>query len=102
MSRTISANYLSGVTLTNPADNTVTHALTITSAALYVGGGGVSNNQAGVIRGGLVGVALGGAGSVINAGIIADTVAGKGFGVALATGGSVTNMTGGAISGGFY
>ncbi len=82
--------------------NTATHALTIKSAALYMRGGGVSNNQAGVIRGGLMGVGLGGAGSVINAGIIADTVAGKGFGVALAAGGSVTNMTGGSISGGLY
>ena len=95
---TISASYAAGGGFSY---NTTTHVLGIVSAALYVGGGGVSNATTGVVSG-AVGVALGGVGSVVNAGTIKNTVPGKGFAVALATGGSVTNLTGGAISGGNY
>jgi collagen type I/II/III/V/XI/XXIV/XXVII alpha len=54
-----------------------------------------------VISGDLA-VGLGGGGSIVNAGIITDPVAGNGYGVALPAGGGVTNLTGGTISAGFY
>jgi hypothetical protein len=95
---TITASYSAGAGFSY---DSTTHVLGILSAGLYVGGGGVSNSSGGVVSG-VLAVALGGVGSVVNAGLIEDTVAGEGFAVALATGGSVTNQTGGTISGGNY
>ena len=74
----------------------------ILSTALLIGGGGVSNAAGGVIAGGFGGVGLAGAGTVVNAGSIGNSVAAQGFGVALAVGGGVTNQTGGAITAGRY
>ena len=70
--------------------------------ACYVGGGGISNASTGTIRAGAIGLALGGAGSLVNAGAIGNTLTGGGFGVALTAGGSVTNQSGGDVSGGYY
>ncbi len=79
-----------------------TKVLGILSAGVFVGGGGISNASTGTIRGGAVGLALGGPGSLVNAGAIGNTVTTAGFGVALTSGGSVTNQSGGDISGGRY
>jgi hypothetical protein len=78
--------------------STATHGFTVLSAALFQGGGVVSNTAGGVISGGVEGVALGQAGTVINAGSIGATVTKAGFGVALAAGGVVSNAPGGVIS----
>ncbi len=82
--------------------NTATHAFTVLSASLFLGGGSVTNTSTGIIGGGVEGVALGGAGTVFNAGSIGAPVTNAGFGVALAAGGAVTNQSGGAISGTLY
>ena len=95
---TVTASYASGYGFTY---DPTTQVIGILSAGLYLGGGGVSNSQTGVISG-VLGVALGGSGSVVNAGLIEDTVAGKGVAVVLANGGTVSNLNGGTISGTNY
>ena len=72
----------------------------ILSAALFMGGGQVANNAGGRVVGGgeEEELALGGTGTVFNAGSIRAPGAMTGFGVALAVGGSVTNASGGLIS----
>src|SRR5580658_6572312 len=96
---TIEASYTNGPGFSY--DGT-THVLIAKSAGLYVGGGGVSNSQSGVIDGGIIGLALGSAGTVVNAGSIGVTGTNVGFAVVLAEGGVVTNATDGSIVGGRY
>jgi T5SS/PEP-CTERM-associated repeat protein len=96
-SGTISASNTVGPISYDPT----THVLGILGAGLYLGGGGVSNAATGVISG-ILAVGLGGGGSIVNAGTVTDSVAGYGFGVALSAGGGVTNLTGGTISAGKY
>ncbi len=91
----ITSSYASGA---GYSYSTVTQGFSILSAALFMGGGQVTNNAGGVISGGEEGVALGGTGTVFNAGSIRAPGAMTGFGVALAVGGSVTNASGGLIS----
>ena len=92
----VTSSYASG---SGYAYSTVTHGFNVLSAALFMGGGRVSNTAGGVISGGVEGVALGGTGTVFNAGSISASVSHSGFGVALASGGTVTNASGGFISG---
>jgi hypothetical protein len=80
--------------------NYVAGTFTATSAGVVLGGGGVSNAGTGLISGYFEGVAVGGGGSVVNAGTISAANASYGFGVVLAADGSVTNAQGGIISGG--
>jgi hypothetical protein len=90
--------------------SSVTGDFTASNAAVFVGGGGVSNAAGGVIAGSGQGVALGGEGSFVNAGTVSTTglVVGStltntfGFSVVLASGGSVVNLPGGTITGAAY
>jgi fibronectin-binding autotransporter adhesin len=84
----------SGVTLSNYG----TLSGTVTLAA----GGVLSNASTGTVtmpNGTAVYGATGGAATVVNAGVIAGSDAVGGLGIDLAAGGSVTNQSGGAISG---
>ncbi len=74
------------------------HIFTPLSGGVLLGGGRVSN--AGLIAGYFEGVALGGAGSLVNTGAIQSGTAG--FGVVLTSGGAASNASGGTISGGRY
>lgn len=105
-SGTVTSSYATGNGFTY---NSTTRAFGVLSAAVFVGGGvtsgstvltgSISNSASGVINGGLEGAALGAPGTVVNAGKISagSTSVNVGFGVALATGGAVTNQTGGSI-----
>jgi hypothetical protein len=72
---------------------------TPTSAGVVLGGGGVSNAVTGSILGYFEGVAIGGGGSVVNAGTIIAASYNDGLGVVLTAGGSVTNAQNGVIVG---
>jgi hypothetical protein len=74
---------------------------TATAGGVLLGGGGVSNAQTGFITSYFEGVAVGGGGSVVNAGYILGSSTTIGLGVVLAAGGSVTNTQSGQIEGGF-
>ncbi len=78
--------------------STVTHGFSILSAALFMGGGRVTNNAGGVIERRRGRCRARWTGTVFNAGSIRAPGSLTGFGVALATGGSVTNASGGLIS----
>jgi hypothetical protein len=84
----------SGVTMTN--------AGTLSGRVTLAAGGVFSNASTGTISvssGNAVYGAAGGAATVVNAGVIADTDASGDRGIDLAAGGSVTNQSGGSISG---
>ena len=73
------------------------------SAGVAIGGGAVVNDANATIASPLIGVAIGGAGSLVNAGAILNTnTNATGYGVLLQAGGSVTNQSGGLISGGHF
>lgn len=72
--------------------------ITVTSAAVYLTGGAITN-LGGSIRAVDLGVAIGGGGTVTNSGGITST---SEFGVLVTTGGQVTNQSGGSIYGGRY
>jgi hypothetical protein len=72
---------------------------TATSAGVILGAGGVSNTGTGLISGYFEGVAVGGGGSVVNAGTILATGTTHSYGIVLTAGGSVTNTQTGAIFG---
>ncbi len=95
----ITSSYASGSGFSY--DNT-SHTFTVKSAALYMGGGYVTNAAGGIISGGVEGVAFGANGSVSNAGSIGAPAGTLGFGIALAAGGGVANLSGGQISAADY
>jgi predicted ribosome-associated RNA-binding protein Tma20 len=94
-----------GVTLTDAGSLTNAGILSVYSALTLVSGGALSNASTGTITapdGTAVYGATGGAATVVNAGVIAGSDASGGKGINLSGGGSVTNQTGGAITGGNY
>ena len=72
------------------------------SAGAYLGGGSVSNAQGGVISGVFEGVALGGGGTLINAGSVGASATANSVGLLLPAGGALTNLSGGVVAGGNY
>jgi hypothetical protein len=74
------------------------------TAGVALGGGVLTNDANAVITAPFIGAAVGGGGSVVNAGTImsSGTVRTSGYGVLLQVGGSVTNQSGGLISGGHF
>ncbi len=87
-----SATYVSG-----------SHQLTAKSAGVAMGGGTVVNYANASIASPLIGVALNGAGTLVNSGSIASgSGTAAGYGVLLGAGGSVTNQTGGRITAGKF
>jgi hypothetical protein len=99
---------LNGGTVTNASGGRITGSYVTTDAAgVYLGSGGSVTNQSGGIIGGLRGVYVqGGVATVVNAGHIVGSnttigagAAATGAGMYLGAGGSVTNQSGGTISG---
>lgn len=78
--------------------NTSTSNFTPISGGVVMAGGGVSNASSATISGVFEAVALGGGGSVANAGLIQGGA--KYFGIVLPAGGSVSNAASGTISAG--
>lgn len=107
MSQTISGNYTGGVTLSgNPATITRTAVISGTTAntiGVYAPAGtDWTLANAGVVSetgSGSVGISLAGSGTITNTGSIAGGVDSQGSGILLSAGGSVTNQSGGTISG---
>jgi hypothetical protein len=96
----ISASQANGAGVTY---STVTHQPIPLSAGVALGGGILTNETNSNITARLIGVAVGGGGSVVNAGTISSgTSKTAGYGVLLPTGGSVINQSGGEISGGHF
>ncbi len=77
----------------------INNLFTATSAGILLGSGQVSNAAHGLISSYWEGIAIGGAGSVVNAGTIRATGTANGFGVVLTAGGSIVNVQGGSIAG---
>ncbi len=82
--------------------NKSSHSFTPLSGGVLMGGGGVSNASAAVINGYFEGIALGGGGTVVNAGTILSASTTTGFGIVLTADGSVSNASTGTISAGRY
>ena len=80
----------------------VSGQLTPFNAGIILGAGSVTNATAAVISAYLEGVAVGGGGSVSNAGTINASSTAIGFGVVLPNGGGVGNASTGRITGGWY
>jgi hypothetical protein len=81
--------------------DTVTSAYVPISGGVLLDQGGVSNAGSAVIHGYFAGVAIAAGGSVTNAGTIEGISTYAGYGVVLTQGGTVTNLSGGTIAGGY-
>jgi Hint domain len=77
-------------------------AYSVLTGGVVLGSGGISNAASAVITGYFVGAGLNNGGTVANAGTISASASAGSYGVLLADGGLVTNVTGGTISGGQF
>lgn len=93
----IAARY--GKNSTNPGYTYASGLLTPLAGAVVLGGGDVTNAASALISGYVEAVNVGQAGTVLNAGTIQATGSQGAFGIVLPAGGSITNQTGGTISG---
>ncbi len=82
--------------------NSTTQTFIPLSGGVIMAGGGISNAVTAAIGNYFEGVAIGGAGSVTNAGSIGAGSTKSGFGVVLVSGGSVSDDATGVITGGRY
>ncbi len=83
-----------------PGISYAAHQLTALTAGVALGGGVLTNATNGTITSPLVGVSIGGGGSVVNAGAIIGSNTTASYGVILQGGGDITNQSGGRITAG--